>query len=281
MKAVSTLAVLAAAGMAASAGAGVRTSDLSVKSLGTSNPVLRAGYSTGFEAAEGYGQGIISGQQGWIVNNISATNTAKRQKQEVRNGVNFGNGSANALVLSKSGLSATLQPQGNLGIAQSPTSMPASSFSGDSWLSTLDTNANYGGLGFDSGAGLLTWRVEFNYAASNGGDGHIYYVDTNANAGAGAFIDTGVSWVATSYKTVTVNINAGTIDYFYGGSLIATQIGLNGGGATYDTVQLYHDNYEISGESFRWDNINFTVPAPSAAGLLGLGGLAAARRRRA
>ena len=113
IKTAAAVAVVAGAAMSASA---------SVKSFGATSPEVfgprlslrgvPGGGGIGFEAAEGFALGNIAGQNGWLDNSTVA---APRGTMQVQDGVNDGNGSANALRLSQGP-----QAQNQFGIAQAP-----------------------------------------------------------------------------------------------------------------------------------------------------------------
>jgi hypothetical protein len=214
----------------------------------------------GFEATEGYVQGPITGQNGWLTN-------TPRGAMEVRDGVSAGNGSPNALRLSKGP-----QGQGQLGIAQAPPTPGSNALTVDTRIND-DGGANYGILGLlilSPTTSSLSFQVEFDYR------GHIFVVE------GGAGVDTGVSWSLNQWNPLAISLTPTGLNYFYAGNLIHTSP-LQAGGASFDLVQFYHDNFEdisnTANAAGYFDNLR-VVPSPGSLALLGLGGLAAARRKR-
>lgn len=255
MRSAAAMAVVVGAAMSASA---------SIKDFGALQPQVlgsgiadrgATGYGTGFEASEGYSQGTINLQLGWLTN-------TPRGLMEVRDGVSAGNGSPNALKLAKGP-----QAQGQFGIAQAPPVIGSTSFTLDTRIND-DFGANYGVLGL-TGANF-SFRVEFDYR------GTIYVID-GVNA-----IDTLVPWALNQWKTLAVSITGLGVEYRYDGNLIATTP-IQAGGSAFDTLQIYHDNYEdisnTANAAGYFDNLN-VIPSPGAVALLGLGGIMAGRRRR-
>lgn len=269
VKSAAALAVVAGVAMSASA---------SIKGPWATEPVVYgpqiglrgAADGIGFEASEGYVQGDIAGQNGWLTN---STISAPRGVMAVRDGVNDGNGSANALRLSKG-----TQASGAFGIAQAPATLGSTTMTVDT---RIDDNggANYfvRGLIVVGTSAFLSFRVEFDYG------GTIVLQDPVTNA----FNDTLVPWVGNQWQPLTVSIGASTISYMYGSTSLGTTP-IAAAGAYFDFVQFAHDNFQgfggttsFSGEpqAGYFDNVT-AIPAPGAMALLGMGGLIAGRRRR-
>lgn len=274
VKTAAALAVIAGATMSASASI-KQFGAVEAEFLGSRLSVRGSVTGTGFEAGEGFVVGNIAGQNGWIDN---STPTALRGAMTVA-GPGAGNGSPNALKLAK-GPQAT----NTFGIAQAPLTLGSNGVNVDT---RIDDNggANYFVRGLfltPSGAGL-SFRVEFDYGGTI----------VIQNPSTGAFADTGVLWsVGNTWTNLDVKIinNAldSTIEYRYGGNLIATTTGAPAG-LVVDVVQFAHDNFQNSFGSVSFsgapsagyfDNLT-VIPAPGAMALLGLGGLVAGRRRRA
>jgi len=270
IKSAIALAVVAGAAMSAN-GAVKQFGALEPTSLGGSRFALRGTTDgIGFEAGEGYVQGDITGQQGWLTTN------PPNGRLEVRNGVNSGNGSANALRLS-----VGTQAQGVFGIAEAPLALNSTSMSVDT---RIDDNGggNYfvRGLGFSTPTTtFLAFRVEFDYRGT-------IFLQSPID---GSFVDTLVPWARNMYRPLTISYTATTISYQYGtSSLGTTPVSL--GGAFFDIVQFGHDNFQAFGggpistggdpAAGYFDNL-IAIPTPGALALLGLGGLVAGRRRRA
>lgn len=263
----SAVALAVIAGAAAGASASIKSPvALQPELLGSRFAVRGTTTSIGFEAAEGYALGAIGGQNGWLDNAPNGT-------MEVQDGAGAGNGSPNALRLSEGP-----QGLGTFGIAQAPATINASGASVDTRIDD-DLGANYfvRGLAVIGSSAFVSFRVEFDY------QGNIWLQDPTT----GTFSDTGVAWVPNQYNQLTVSYGATTVDFSYGGNpLGSTPLPTFGG--FFDVVQFGQDNFQGFGNgSFSggvpaayFDNLT-VIPAPGAMALLGLGGLVAARRRRA
>jgi MYXO-CTERM domain-containing protein len=266
-KGVAVLAVVAGAAMSADASIKQRVS-VQPELLGSPLAVRGTpGGGIGFEASEGYALGNIAGQNGWLDN---APNASMR----VDDGANDGFASPNALHLSHG-----TQAQGAFGIAQAPATPGAT---GLTVMTRIDDNggANYfvRGLSVVGTSAFLSFRVEFDYG------GNIFL----QNPVTGTFADTGVPWVGNQWNPLSVSFGATSVSFTYGSTALGTTpLPTNGG--YFDLAQFAHDNYQgflgstsFSGEPSAgyFDNVN-AVPTPGALALLGLGGLAAGRRRRA
>jgi len=230
---------------------------------GLSAGAQAAGYSTGFEASEGFTQGSIVGQNGW-------TSTIGAGTYEVRDGLSSGNGSPNALRLTQVAF------PNNAGLLRSPV------IAGQNRLTIdvrIDDNqgADYNVLGTRDPSSNQTFRVQFSYT------GTIFY-----QVGTG-LIDTGVAWSPNVYKKLDVLVTAADIQYRYDGALIATQTTFNAGGNLFDQIKFTHSNDQDLGfGSFSgggnpaaayFDNLTI-VPAPGTGASLVIVGILAARRRR-
>ena len=121
--------------------------------------------------------------------------------------------------------------------------------------------------------GFLSARVKFNFL------GNIFILDDTG--GGLSFIDTGIAWTVGSYENLTIEMDrsAGTLDYYYGGSHIYSSVSGIFAGTAFEQVVLLSDNFN-AGEVGDFDNLTVSIPAPASLALLGLGGLAATRRRR-
>lgn len=267
---------LTAASLALLAGMASANADVRLNLNGLQNPTTLGlpsqndrgpGYFAGFEAAQGYVIGNIAGQNGWSDN-------APRGVMRVE-GPGQGNGSPNA-----QRLSLGTQAQGAFGQSFTPLLTPG--FRNLSVDVRMNDNGggNYGVAGF-LGANT-SFRVEFDYR------GNIFFVNFVTNT----FVDTGIAWAQNQYRTLTLAMGPGGINASYGASNFL--IPLNAAGDQgFEALTLYHDNYQAFGAgpfpgstgptAAYFDNLGATnaIPAPAAAGLLGLGGLIAARRRRA
>jgi hypothetical protein len=275
MKMTAAMAVVAGATMSASASL-KQFGAVEAEMLGSRFALRGSVTGIGFEAAEGYVLGNIAGQNGWVDNSTPA---APRGTMTVADGVAAGNGSANALKLSKGP-----QSTGSFGIAQAPLTPNATQVTVDTRIDD-DGGANYfvRGLLLTQSGAALSFRVEFDYGGS-------IFVQNPLN---GTFVNTNTPWaVGNTWSSLDVKIVSdgvsSTIEYRYGGNLIGTSPGLPAV-FYFDLVQFGHDNYQnfLGAESFSglapagyFDNLN-VIPAPGAMALLGLGGLIAGRRRRA
>lgn len=255
------------AGAAASASASLKSFvAVEPQMLGPGIATRGGGYSTGFEAAEGYALGPIGGQLGWLTAN---------GVQAVQDGVNDGNGSPNAHRLSKG-----TQASGTFGVSQAPAVAGSTAMSVDT---RIDDNggANYfvrGLIVTGPTTSALAFRVEFDYG------GNIFL----QNPVTGTFADTLVPWAPGNvWRSLVISVGPTSVDFTYGGNPLGSTP-LPTAGAFFDLVQFGHDNYQgflgsvsFSGEPSAgyFDNLN-VIPAPGSFALLGLGGLLAGRRRR-
>jgi hypothetical protein len=270
MKKMSVALLVVAAG-AASANADLRQNATALTMMsGQARADRGTAVGTGFEAAEGYAIGNIAGQNFWSDN---STGTAPRGSMTIA-GPAQGNGSDQALRLS-----VGPQNQGQFGQAFSPA-LPAGS-NGMSVDVRMNDNGggNYGVAGFLStnAASPVAFRVEFDYR------GNIFHVVGST------FTSTGISWAQNLYRTLTLDITPAGINANYGGTPFLIPLS-TGGNLSFDSLTFYHDNFQAFGAgafpgstgpaAAYFDNLSI-VPAPASVALLGLGGLVAARRRRA
>jgi len=231
--------------------------------MATSGPL----YSTGFEAADGFGPGPINGQQGWTNfaanDNIPAISNANPAsgEQHLRNSKGPGTNAS-----SNGAFSPNLGPQ-----------------SANRYIVSVDFASNDDG-GADHmivaqapSQGFLSWRLHFDW------QGNIRVLD---DVGSGLqFINTGASWAADGqYRNLTVDLDYAndTIDYYFDGSLIYSSVAGVFAGTAIEQVILFGDNWYTQGGWGDWDNLIVTqkLPAPGVLALLGLAGLVGTRRRR-
>ena len=270
------IVALLAAGAAASAHAGMGSmSNPSTDLIGHSLSTRGSGSAidTGFEGTEGWILGPLP-QNGWQLG--------------------VGDGGFDVVATNKNGSINSLQLHKNAAAAQGNTQLAFSPLNSDSTRTRVcfdfkmddAAGANYAVIAQSPSEALLTWRVEFDYG------GNIFVLDLDNTGTAVTFVDTGIAW-ATGYawKQIQVDIDTvgGTIEYRYDNALIYT--GALFGGTANEQIVLRHDNWQdfAGNTSFSggpvaayFDNLELkAIPAPGALALLGLGGLAMGRRRRA
>ena len=224
----------------------------------------------GFENAEGYNIGPISGQQTW------ATFPGEENFAQV--------------------LVANPAPGGgsqHVRLSDGKQGIGASAFSPDLGAQPLgiytltmdvalndDQGADYDVVAQSPDQAFISARVKFRF------DGDIWVQD---DVGGIAFVDTGIDWTPGSqYRELKIVLDAfgDTIDYYFNGALIYQSQGGVYAGTTFEQVVLLAD--EFQSESFTavpagdFDNILITydVPTPGALALLGLAAGAWTRRRR-
>jgi hypothetical protein len=227
---------------------------------------LGGNYGTGFEAADGFAPGYISGQSGWGA--FAASTTQGR--------IDTGNPFAGSQHL-RIAKDAAIGTGINTG-AFSPNqgAQPAGSYD----VSVMMNLSATGGADYDvvpqaPSQALLSARVKFNF------QGPIFILDDTG--GGLAFVNTGTNWTADAgtYKELRIEMdaNADTIDYYWGGSLIYSSVAGVFAGTSIEQVVLISDNFHNPGETGDFDNLSVT-PEPASLALLAMGGLALIRRRR-
>jgi hypothetical protein len=263
--------VLGAAGLALSANA-ARVHWATPAGVLTNGGIAQRGVVDGmygFEQAEGYAPGNLNGQQGWATSpatalfNVVATNK---------------NGSVNSVRATGDGAASG----GGLRLAFSPlsTGNPLSSACFDFKMDDV-LGANYFVAGQQPSTNALGWRVEFDYR------GTIFVVDPSNPGAVGGFFNTGLSWVGNQWATYEVIVGATSITYRRNGVTFHVGGIVNPAYVSGEQFVLAHDNFQGLGTSVSggpvagyFDNLEWKVPAPGAASLLGLAGLIAGRRRR-
>lgn len=274
--------ITAACALAAAAGsvsAQSRPIDLSVDALGPTSSALRgpAMFETGFETAEGYLVGPISGQNGWA---------ASVNANQASFNVNTANPFAGAQHL-RIGFDDAV-PVGSQRVILSPN---LGAFAGGSSSTSVmvnisgDQGANWDVIGQAPSQALLTWRLRFNWNGGTAGTpGEIFILDDPDADGPGglAFVDTGVVWNEGAYTELRVETDsdADAIRYYYGGNLIYTGVAGIFAGTSVEQFVVVTDNFQEPGEVGDFDNL-VIVPAPGSMALLGVGLAVGARRRRA
>lgn len=151
-----------------------------------------------------------------------------------------------------------------------------------------NNGADYDIIGQAPTQGFLTWRVKLYFGDLDGdfASGEILVLDDADGPGPGtgfAYFSTGIEYTPGVYANLRVEANPGadTLLYFLNNALIYTSSVGVFAGTTIEQFVFLHDNFQNTtvGESGDIDNVTI-IPAPGAIALLGLGGLAAARRRR-
>lgn len=213
-------------------------------------------YGTGFEAGEGFALGAMP-QGGWttlaaLVPGLSPGGTISNVlpaagSQHLRNVKNGGNGSYNGdCYPAAAGTGQT--------ITTIKTYIPSAAF------------ADYYVFGMRSDA-YFAWGIHFNYLGVVTREFGYGTATQCANIVYGQYVD------------LVVDYNNGNMSVTYNG--VGVYSGPTGFTVnTYDYLWIGSDNYQLTGEGGNFDNVGLQVPAPGAAGLLGLGAIAGLRRRR-
>lgn len=269
MKAVFLTAAALVAASGVSAQIDPKVYDTSIDAFGTNGTSIAqigGGYSSGGFEAPAYAVGPISGQNGWTIfsNNAPASSSIST--------ANPASGSQHLRLSADSTIA-----QGSLVGGFSPEFGDVAS---DVVVTSVDVFIGAaGGADYDvvpqaPSQALLSARVKFSFL------GDILILD---DVGAGlVFVDSGLDWTPGSYQNLTIEMDRanGTIDYSYGGNQFYSSVSGIFAGTAVEQVVLIHDNFN-AGEIGDFDNLNVgVIPAPASAMLLGLGGLAATRRRR-
>ena len=232
-------------------------------------------FSTGFETAESYVVGPISGQNGWTAS-VNANQNAFN--------VNTANPFAGSQHLRIGFDDAVAAGSQRVILGPSLGTLPA----GPSTTSVMVNISNDGGSDYDvigqaPSQSLLSWRVKFRWqGATAGSPGTIFVLDDTDLATPGAqlgFVNTNVAWNEGVYTELRVEFGTSTIDYYYGGALIHSSAGGIIAGTSVEQFVVVTDNFQLDNEFADFDNVSI-IPAPGALALLGLGVAGAARRRR-
>lgn len=267
-----TIALLAVAGLASAAVATpARVLDTSINAItapgSTAMPGLRnVNEFYGFETAEGYTVGPVAGQNGWT--EFTAAPGAVRVSAS-----NPATGSQHLRIVETAGFTFNGAFSPDLG------AQPAGRYitSIDVALNDID-GADYQVIGQAPSQSFLSFRINFSYT------GNIQILD---DLGTGlAFVNVGTWSASTSYTNLTVDLDFAnnTIEYFYGGNLLYSSVAGVFAGTSVEQVIVLSDGFQSFAANPNptgdFDNLSIVIPAPGAFALLGLGGLAAARRRR-
>ena len=228
---------------------------------------------TGFEQAEGYGLTSLVGQQGWT----GFTNQGNNETTNVAGGGNPGQ----SMMLT--GTTQALNGPYLGGFS------PIFSNASDRVMRVdvkIDDNggANY----FFSGLSVtnpqpgqpnaIVFSVAFDYRGS------IYIAQDQQ------YINTGISWVANQWRTISVELTQTGIVYTYDGQTYSGGFANTalGASAPLEQVALYSDNYQLTGSGAfsgsgtpngKFDNLAL-VPSPGSAGMALLASCLGMRRRR-
>ncbi len=102
----------------------------------------------------------------------------------------------------------------------------------------------------------------------------------DANAGGWQVVSLAAFNGFDSWNTLTMQSTGGVTEYLLNGSTVYTDFNTSQAGfGGIRTVYMQAFNFGTGGYDVQWDNLN-VVPAPGAAAMLAVGGLAMARRRR-
>lgn len=262
-------AVFAVSALALAAGAAIARPPMSVSTSAITNGddiVLRGPGNQFFDfEAPAYALGAIEPQNGWSASGVNLPYAS------VSN-VNPAGGQQHLRIAFDSSVAAGIS-RNVLGPNSGALPVGPSSVSFDFAISGLG-GANYRAIGQAPSQGFLSWRVEFDFEF-----GDIYVLD---DLGLGLqFVDTGSDFTPGTYMNMRVETDPGadSIRYFLDNNLIYTGVAGVFAGTTVEQMVFASDNFQLEGETGDFDNVSVT-PAPGALALLGLGGLAAARRRR-
>jgi len=302
MKMMTALAVAAAAGMAASANAGVL-------------------FSSDFEAPA-YATGPLAGQNGWTAGAIPGGSVgANFVGNVINNPANAFAGSQYMEVNSVNWSGDTTASTYRLAYAYQGNSGPAIG-AGDIALNPIlhvsvalrmntpsgtrggfsTINAYSSATPFGLGAMGIAWTGAGLSSAgpfSTANTSYLYLSNTDPGGAGHAFVFSGssaTSWLNTWLQVdMYFNYTTGLISYNINGSSLDAQLDTAGFNRAFSTVPAqYFSQADLQSErdrplagassggaTMRYDNyLVELIPAPSTAALLGLGGLVAARRRR-
>lgn len=233
-----------------------------------------ASFSAGFESP--YTAGYLGTQQGWSC--WKTGTTALSQPTIVTTGSPYAG--TQHLRFARNG--ATSQ-QGYPYGADVPLLSPAYEAGSTATISIQSKIVQTGGADYflelsDSVSGSISARIGFDYSTARA----IYVFDySGADPNAPyAYYDTGATWTTNTYKELkVVQTMGGSIQYYYGGTLIYDDVNGTHAATRLDTVTLYCDNYQANTTTdfAYFDNLSIT-PEPASFALLGLGTLL--RRRR-
>lgn len=268
-------AVFAVSALALAAGAAVARPPMSVSTSAITSGddlVLRGPGNQSFDfEAPAYVVGPIEPQNGW---SASGTNLPWASVSTANPA-----GGSQHLRLERDTTAAQPATRVALGPNAGPLPVGPSTVSFDFNISATG-GADYDAVGQAPSQGFLTWRVKFFFGDQNADmvPGDILVLD---DTGTGlAFINTGAVYTPGTYMNMRVEADPGadSIRYFLNNTLIYTGVAGIFAGTTVEQAGFVTDNFQ-DGDVGDFDNISI-IPAPGALALLGLGGLAATRRRR-
>lgn len=272
---IATAAVATLSATSAFAGPGTRVAGRDfITSPSTGGPEVATALSTGFESP--FTPGNISGQQGYTVFAANTATTAVVSTASPFAG-------AQHLRLTDGGANGTLTGAFSPSITQPAND--AAQFNVQMRISNLG-GANYDVLGQAPTQSVLSFRADFDF------EGNLFVLDFNASGVLG-FVDTGVQFPVNTYFNfgvtflpggpvgVPATAPAGKIVYTINGVPVYTADTLVAGNRIEQLIFL-SDNFQLANEFGDFDNVSVApVPEPTSLGLLAVGGLALARRRRA
>ena len=251
----------------------------------TGSPLLRpTNLTSGFEAPA-FVPGNLNGQNGWGVTLLAPAPGTPITSANISTAQPLSG--AQSLRLTDEATVA----DGNFTGAFSPSTPgpanEASTVSFDYNIRNVVPGAATGGADYRIAAqsqsqAMISFIVNFSFL------GNILVADFDAT-GMLALIDTGADWTPDTTQNLSVDFvpNAaagalgGTITYNLNGTPIYVADTLVGG-TNVEQVLIRSDNFQVDGEVGDFDNLAVTaVPEPTSLALLGLGGLAVLRRRRA
>ncbi len=236
--------------------------------------------STGFESADGFTTGGLSGQQGWSVSGGGTTANVTVSTADPDTGLQH---------IRMVGIPAQQDPNDDPSNDTGLTS-PQLNIAGTTPTTTSfrlaikgvdPTDPNNPGANYDivlasfGSTNLLTADIELGF------DGTIFISDgVNVN-------DTGAKWTAGAYHTFSFTVNANAtpanqrIIYSMDGSEFAHSDLLTNGGTSVNRLQFFSDNYQLATETADIDNFSMAalVPEPATLGLLMTGAMLLRRRR--
>jgi len=227
--------------------------------LMVSSPAAAVLYQCDFETYEGYSTGALAGQNGWLADEDTVVQTALASS-----GLQ-----ALEMVAHKAEYTGFFDLMAMRSLVGVPGADPVIAISQDVRLSARDD---------------ADWRVSTFYG--------LFLTETNRvhfDGGGDILVnnvDTGYDWAVDSWQTLdmVLDFDAGQMDVFYGGTLVANDVEFMGSNAGVSALMVSTDNNVSGSSTMYYDNLKVgVIPEPAATGL----GLVAAalaalwdRRRR-